>query len=64
MSVPKKRTTHSRTAQRRAHDFLTRSFAVVCSSCGEPKLRHRICLACGSYRGKKIIAGARSEASA
>ncbi|MBN8548637.1 MAG: 50S ribosomal protein L32 [Deltaproteobacteria bacterium] len=55
MAVPKKRTSHSRSAQRRSHDALTRTFAIVCSNCGEPVLRHRACPACGQYRGKQVI---------
>ncbi|MES3031073.1 MAG: 50S ribosomal protein L32 [Patescibacteria group bacterium] len=26
-----------------------------CSSCGAMHLRHTLCTACGSYRGKKIV---------
>ncbi|MBX7145668.1 MAG: 50S ribosomal protein L32 [Oligoflexia bacterium] len=64
MPVPKKRTTKSRRNMRRSHDALERTFAVVCPNCGEPVLRHRICLACGQYRGKQIIAVSKEETSA
>jgi large subunit ribosomal protein L32 len=41
---------------RRAHDFLTHSAAAeACPSCGELKLRHHVCDACGTYRGKQIL---------
>ncbi|RIL11461.1 MAG: 50S ribosomal protein L32 [Proteobacteria bacterium] len=55
MAVPKKRKSHSRSAQRRSHDGLTASYPIVCPNCGEPVLRHRACLACGQYRGKQAI---------
>lgn len=56
MPVPKKRTSRSQRDQRRAHDALKLTAAVEsCPDCGASKLRHRICDACGSYRGKKIF---------
>lgn len=62
MPVPKKRTSKSRRNMRRAHDALDRTFAVVCPKCGEAVLRHRVCGACGSYRGKQLVAVANQEA--
>ena len=56
MAVPKKRTSRSVRDMRRAHDFLTASAATgPCPVCGELKLRHQICGACGAYRGKQIV---------
>ncbi|MBX7137949.1 MAG: 50S ribosomal protein L32 [Oligoflexia bacterium] len=55
MPVPKKRTSHSKRNMRRSHHALSRTFAVVCSNCGEPTLRHRACPGCGQYRGKKLV---------
>lgn len=55
MAVPKKRMSYRRTHMRRAHDFLERTFAVVCPKCGEPTLRHRACPSCGTYRGKQVV---------
>ncbi len=57
MAVPKKRMSRSQTGQRRAHDALKLTAAVEsCPDCGASKLRHRVCPACGSYRGRKIFA--------
>ncbi len=56
MAVPKKRTSVSRKKMRRSHHHLARTFANVCSNCGEPVLRHRACTACGQYRGKQVLA--------
>ena len=56
MAVPKKRTSKSRKGMRRSHDALQFKAAVqVCSECGETKLYHHICEACGSYRGQQIV---------
>lgn len=57
MAVPKKRTSRRRRDMRRAHDGLKFNAAVEsCPGCGELKLRHRVCEACGQYRGRQIIA--------
>lgn len=55
MPVPKKRTSKTRRNTRRAHHALTPNYSIVCPECGEPVLRHRACLACGNYRGRKVI---------
>jgi large subunit ribosomal protein L32 len=28
----------------------------ACPKCGEPRQAHRVCPACGSYRGRQILA--------
>ena len=64
MAVPKKRTSKSRKRMRRAHDALKIQVAVTfCQECGEPKLMHRVCSGCGTYRGRQVLA-ASGEASA
>ncbi len=56
MAVPKKRTSKRRKGNRRAHDFLTHTAAVTyCNHCGEAKLLHHVCEACGTYRGRQIL---------
>ncbi len=56
MAVPKKRTSKSRRGMRRAHDAISFNADVeVCETCGELKLRHRVCEPCGTYKGKQII---------
>lgn len=63
MAVPKKRTSKSRKNMRRAHDHLTyKAASEACGNCGELKLRHHVCKACGQYRGKQITADTRSDA--
>ena len=56
MAVPKKRTSKSRKNMRRAHDHLTYTAASEsCPNCGELKLRHHVCKACGQYKGTQVL---------
>jgi len=56
MAVPKKRKSRSRKNMRRSHDALKYTAAVEpCVSCGEPKLRHHVCMSCGDYRGRQVL---------
>lgn len=56
MAVPKKRTSRRRRDMRRSHHALRYSASVeVCPSCGELKLRHRVCETCGAYRGRQVF---------
>ncbi|HEX5774148.1 MAG TPA: 50S ribosomal protein L32, partial [Geomobilimonas sp.] len=52
MAVPKKKTSKSRKNMRRAHDFLTPPNVSTCPQCKAPKLPHRACPSCGTYKGK------------
>jgi|GEM_PF-63544 len=63
MAVPKKRTSLSRRKQRQAHCKLFPTFSILCPTCGDPVLRHRVCMACGQYRGKQLIADPRQKAA-
>ena len=55
MPNPKRRHSNRRTAQRRAHDFLTPVALAECPKCGEKKIPHRICPYCGTYKGREVI---------
>ncbi len=55
MAVPKKKTSKSRKNMRRAHDFLTPPTISTCPQCKAPKLPHRACPSCGTYKGKEIL---------
>lgn len=55
MAVPKKKTSKSRRDMRRAHDALSAPGISICPQCKEPKQSHRVCAACGTYKGKEII---------
>ncbi len=55
MGLPKRKTSKSKRNQRRSHDALTPPQWLSCSQCGEPVLPHRICAACGYYRGRQVL---------
>jgi large subunit ribosomal protein L32 len=55
MAHPKSRVSKQRKRKRRTHYKIEAPQVTSCSSCGAPTLRHRICGACGSYRGRTII---------
>lgn len=56
MAVPKKKTSRSVRNMRRSHHALKFTAAIeYCPNCGEPKLRHRVCGACGAYRGLQVL---------
>ena len=57
MPVPKTRKSKSKRDMRRAnHDKLPVPTIVACANCGEPSQPHRICNACGFYKGRAILA--------
>ncbi len=55
MAVPKKKTSHRRTRQRRAHHSINTLTLTACPKCGEKNLPHRACANCGFYGDKKVI---------
>jgi large subunit ribosomal protein L32 len=55
MAVPKRRTSKAKRNSRRAHDAIGVPARSNCPQCGEPKLPHRVCPNCGTYRGREVI---------
>lgn len=55
MAVPKRKTSKSKRDKRRSHDALGTPPTSTCPQCGAPKVPHRICGACGSYKGRTVI---------
>ena len=55
MPVPKRKTSRTVRDQRRAHDALTVPPQSLCPQCHQPKLPHRVCPACGYYKGKEVV---------
>ncbi len=55
MANPKRRHSNTRSRLRRAHDFLKSPSLSKCKNCNKPVLPHRVCSACGFYRGKQVI---------
>lgn len=57
MAVPKRKVSKARRDTRRnSHWKLELPTLVRCSNCGEYKLPHRVCKACGTYNGRQVIA--------
>ncbi len=57
MAVPKQKTSKSKRNMRRAHDGLRPINVGECPQCGEPKLSHHLCQACGYYKGQQVAKG-------
>jgi large subunit ribosomal protein L32 len=57
MAVPKKKHSHARTAQKKAHwlSALSAPSTAACGNCGETTVSHRACPSCGYYRKRMIV---------
>lgn len=56
MAVPKRRTSRSKRDMRRSqNEKLAIPSISKCPQCGSPKLPHRVCPNCGTYKGKTVI---------
>ena len=55
MGVPKRRVSHARQGERRAHLAIQAPALEECPHCHEPKLPHRVCPTCGYYKGRQAI---------
>lgn len=55
MAVPKKKQSHSRTAQRRAQHKIGTPTVNACPTCHSPRRPHRVCGVCGTYAGREIV---------
>ena len=55
MAVPFRRTSKTAKRKRRTHFKLNVPGMVSCPNCGEMKLSHRVCKACGTYKGKEVV---------
>ncbi len=55
MAVPKQKTSKAKKRSRRSHDGLSVPARSVCPQCQEPKVPHRICGNCGTYKGREIL---------
>jgi len=52
---PKQKCTKANRGMRRSHDALSRVRTTECANCGAPKLPHRVCTSCGTYKGAQIF---------
>ena len=55
MAVPKRKTSPSRRNMRRSHHALTATSTQECPNCGELKLPHHVCGACGHYNNREVV---------
>ena len=56
MAVPKRKTSKARRDKRRSNVWkLTAPAISKCVKCGEYVLSHRVCKACGHYKGREVF---------
>ncbi|MBQ9106835.1 MAG: 50S ribosomal protein L32 [Clostridia bacterium] len=56
MAVPKRRISKTRRDKRRSNVWKLEAPALVkCEKCGEYKRPHRVCPACGFYKGREVV---------
>ena len=56
MAVPKGKTSKSRRDKRRSNVWKLETPAISkCKQCGEYVLSHRVCKACGYYKGREVF---------
>ena len=55
MAVPKRRKSVSKKNSRRAtHKISARAYN-LCVVCGAPRIPHRVCPSCGTYKGEEVL---------
>lgn len=55
MAVPKRKHSRARRDSRRATHRVKVPKMVECPQCHSPRLPHRVCAVCGTYRGRQVI---------
>ncbi len=55
MAVPKRKKSKMRVRQRKANIKAEVAQVGACSNCGAPHRSHRVCAACGFYRGTQVL---------
>ncbi|MBS7359204.1 MAG: 50S ribosomal protein L32 [Oscillospiraceae bacterium] len=57
MAVPKRRVSSARRDKRRSNVWkMDAPELVKCPHCGQYKRSHRVCTACGQYKGRQVLA--------
>jgi large subunit ribosomal protein L32 len=54
-AVPKRRISRTRRDKRRTHWKAVAAAMSKCGHCGQPMVPHRVCPACGYYRGREVV---------
>lgn len=55
MAVQQRKVSKQKIRQRKAAIRYRGVQAAACPACGGPRLPHRICAHCGTYRGRQVI---------
>lgn len=57
MAVPKRKVSKQKQRSRKAGSTHKRPLAATtsCGDCGAPKLSHRVCPSCGTYKGRQVL---------
>jgi large subunit ribosomal protein L32 len=55
MAVPKKRTSRTRRDKRRAQHKAGETPLSRCPRCHSPRIPHRVCPTCGTYKGREVV---------
>jgi large subunit ribosomal protein L32 len=56
MGVPKRKPSTSRMKMRRAYNRVLKLPQISkCPQCAEPHVPHRVCPACGYYKGRQVL---------
>lgn len=55
MALPKRKISKSRRDKRRTHWVLNAPTLSPCPKCNQPRVPHRVCPHCGSYKGTEIL---------
>ncbi|WP_072022305.1 50S ribosomal protein L32 [Zavarzinella formosa] len=56
MAVPKRRTSHAKQGHRRSHHAVKPLQSQYCQNCSGVVQPHRICLNCGYFQGRIVVA--------
>jgi large subunit ribosomal protein L32 len=55
MAVPKRKVSKQRKRKRRGAMKAPMPTVNRCPKCGDPKIPHRVCPTCGTYKGKQVV---------
>jgi large subunit ribosomal protein L32 len=55
MAVPKKKVSKQRRRKRRGAQKAEMPSVKRCPKCGDPRIPHRVCPTCGTYKGEQVI---------
>ena len=55
MALPKRRHSKTRGRKRRTHYKATTPNPSACPSCGAPRIPHRVCMNCGTYKSEQVV---------